>query len=183
MTSQKCMSYEMTETGRAALLWLLWHHQGSGSEIGQPIRFALGMGQHDHLSDEQVFLAKMYGELRQNTQSKAAASDVGLNDWLVSARTTGRNGLNIEWSATKPTAPGAYWIRGFCLDDGQEEKAALVEVCESQEGLICNLHRCNSDRPDTFSEWHEVAELDDTFEWSAPLTPNTEISCGGTPSA
>lgn len=38
------MSPDFTDTARAALLWVLWHHQGGSSDIGQPIRFALGMG-------------------------------------------------------------------------------------------------------------------------------------------
>ena len=36
------------------LLWALYHHQGSGSPIGKPIRRALGLGQFDALSAEQV---------------------------------------------------------------------------------------------------------------------------------
>jgi hypothetical protein len=52
-----------SDTARAALLWVLWYHQGGSSPVGQPIRFALGIGQHDHLSDEQVSDAKRWGEL------------------------------------------------------------------------------------------------------------------------
>lgn len=48
------MSPEFTDTARAALLWVLWHHQGGSSKVGQPIRFALGMGQHQPLSNYQV---------------------------------------------------------------------------------------------------------------------------------
>lgn len=44
---------------REALLFALWHHQGSGSQIGQPIRHALGIGQHDPLTDEQLECAKL----------------------------------------------------------------------------------------------------------------------------
>lgn len=51
---------EFTDTARAALLWVLWHHQGGSSPVGQPIRFALGMGQHDRLSDDQVAQAKAW---------------------------------------------------------------------------------------------------------------------------
>lgn len=42
------------ERFRGLLLWLLYHHQGSSSEIGQPIRQALGIGQFDDLSLEQI---------------------------------------------------------------------------------------------------------------------------------
>lgn len=52
---------EFSDSARAALLWVLWHHQGGSSHIGQPIRFALGMGQHEHLNDWQVAEAKRWG--------------------------------------------------------------------------------------------------------------------------
>lgn len=45
-----------------ALLWTLYHHQGSSSNIGQPIRRLLGIGQHDRLTDEQLEQAKKFGE-------------------------------------------------------------------------------------------------------------------------
>lgn len=68
------MSPEFTDTARAALLWVLWHHQGGSSKVGQPIRFALGMGQHDHLNDHQVSEAKRWGEL---AATPPTASPVG----------------------------------------------------------------------------------------------------------
>lgn len=51
---------DFTDTSRAALLWVLWHHQGGSSPVGQPIRFALGMGQHDRLTDSQIAEAKRW---------------------------------------------------------------------------------------------------------------------------
>jgi hypothetical protein len=45
-----------------ALLWVLYHHQGGSSHIGQPIRRLLGIGQHDRMTDEQVTAAKKFGE-------------------------------------------------------------------------------------------------------------------------
>ena len=38
----------------ALLLWALYHHQGGKSEVGQPIRQLLGIGQHDHLTNKQI---------------------------------------------------------------------------------------------------------------------------------
>lgn len=32
----------------------------------------------------------------------------------------------MKWTATKPIAPGAYYVRGF--EDGNPKKAALVEI-------------------------------------------------------
>lgn len=54
------LSPEFTDTARAALLWVLWHHQGASSPVGQPIRFALGMGQHDRLEPHQLAEAKRW---------------------------------------------------------------------------------------------------------------------------
>lgn len=51
---------EFTDTARAALLWVLWHHQGGSSHVGQPIRFALGLGAHDHLNEQQIAVAKRW---------------------------------------------------------------------------------------------------------------------------
>lgn len=54
---------EFTDTARCALLWVLWHHQGGSSPVGQPLRFALGMGRDEHLSDQQIADAKRWAEL------------------------------------------------------------------------------------------------------------------------
>ena len=65
-TAQPAQS-EFTDTGRAALAWVLFHHQGGSSPVGQPIRFALGMGQHDRMSDSQITEAKQYAAATQRT--------------------------------------------------------------------------------------------------------------------
>lgn len=57
------LSPDFTDTARAALLWVLWHHQGGSSPVGQPIRFALGMGQHDRLNEHQLAEAKRWERL------------------------------------------------------------------------------------------------------------------------
>lgn len=44
----------------APLLWLLWHHQGARSSIGQPIRRYLGIGQFERLTPEQITAASQY---------------------------------------------------------------------------------------------------------------------------
>ncbi|WP_433925679.1 hypothetical protein [Stenotrophomonas nematodicola] len=54
------MTAEFTDTGRAAIAWVLWHHQGGSSPVGQPLRFALGMGQHDRMTDQQIAEAKRF---------------------------------------------------------------------------------------------------------------------------
>lgn len=46
------------ERARALLLLALYHHQGGSSVVGQSIRRFLGIGQHDHLTPEQIAQAK-----------------------------------------------------------------------------------------------------------------------------
>lgn len=46
-----------------ALLWILYHHQGANSPIGQPIRKLLGIGQFDRLTDEQIASAKSFAAI------------------------------------------------------------------------------------------------------------------------
>ena len=47
---------------RCALLWVLWHHQGGSSPIGQPLRRFLGLGPHDRMNPAWVQLAQRWGE-------------------------------------------------------------------------------------------------------------------------
>jgi hypothetical protein len=63
--------HEFTDSARAALLWVLWHHQGGNSPVGQPLRFALGMGAHDRLSDHQIDEAKRWAARRGNHEHQA----------------------------------------------------------------------------------------------------------------
>jgi hypothetical protein len=53
---------------RAALLFALWHHQGSSSDVGQPIRALLGIGQYDRLSDADLEAAKSFSALTEAKQ-------------------------------------------------------------------------------------------------------------------
>ena len=50
----------LSQTQVAALLWVLWCHQGASSPVGQPIRFALGMDKRQEMSDEQVSAAQRF---------------------------------------------------------------------------------------------------------------------------
>lgn len=43
---------------RSLLLLALYHHQGGSSPVGQPIRAALGIGQFDKLTPEQIAVAR-----------------------------------------------------------------------------------------------------------------------------
>jgi len=79
------LSPDFTDTARAALLWVLWHHQGGNSPVGQPIRFALGMGQHDRLNEHQLAEAKRWGRLHQVNPSVFPRGPEPLTDEQISA--------------------------------------------------------------------------------------------------
>lgn len=57
---------------RDALLWVLWHHQGGSSPVGQPIRRALGIGRFEHLTAEQVLRAKAFAKSQGVDQTDLA---------------------------------------------------------------------------------------------------------------
>jgi hypothetical protein len=57
----------------APLLWVLWHHLGASSSVGQPIRRYLGMGQHDRMTPEGIEAAKRW-----------ARESMGVQDYLDS---------------------------------------------------------------------------------------------------
>jgi hypothetical protein len=60
-------------TSAAPLLWVLWHHLGASSPVGQPIRRYLGMGQHDRMTPEGIEAAKRW-----------ARESMGVQDYLDS---------------------------------------------------------------------------------------------------
>jgi hypothetical protein len=53
---------ELDKSARAAIAWVLFHHQGSSSPIGQPLRYALGLGAHDRLPDQLIKEAKKWAD-------------------------------------------------------------------------------------------------------------------------
>src|SRR5574337_2107222 len=55
---------------RGLMLWTLYHHQGASSEIGQPIRRALGIGQYDRMTAEQIATGKTAAGMPANDQGK-----------------------------------------------------------------------------------------------------------------
>jgi len=56
---QTCFADEYVKELESLLLWSLYHHQGGKSPVGQPIRRALGVGQFDNITDEQIARAKL----------------------------------------------------------------------------------------------------------------------------
>ena len=68
----------------------------------------------------------------------------------------------VVWTHNKPEVAGAYWVRGNGLD-----QAALIQIVDDAEGLLCNLHQRTSESD--FGFWYAVSDLSDSFEWSGPL--------------
>lgn len=69
------------------------------------------------------------------------------------------------WTKTKPRVAGAYYVRGFSLNN--KETKALVEVYSYKGKLVTNLHRENSQ--DDYYDWTPLFRLNDDFEWLGPL--------------
>lgn len=105
------MSYytqDSTHIARAALLWVLWHHQGASSEIGQPIRFALGIGRFDRLSEADIQRAKMWGELMPHI-----ISTIGLRqDDALSVSGDIDQGVYVPAAPAQEVAPNLVHLGG-----------------------------------------------------------------------
>lgn len=76
-------------------------------------------------------------------------------------------GEPVAWSTVKPTAPGAYWVRGNGL--GQE---ALIQVIDNDGELRCNLHQRTTGAD--FGWGYAVADLSEDFEWLGPLFTHSD---------
>ena len=51
---------EFTESARAALLWVLWHHPAAAAPLDSFHPFCAWHGQHEYLSGQQVADAKRW---------------------------------------------------------------------------------------------------------------------------
>ena len=60
---------------RGLLLWALYHHQGASSDVGQPLRQALGIGQYDRMTDEQIAMAKEAAAFGSNAKLTGLAPE------------------------------------------------------------------------------------------------------------
>lgn len=92
-------------TARDALLWVLWHHQGGSSKVGQSIRYALGMGQHARLSAEQVEAARRWADIQavpERTFDRIDHFDQALFEELNLPNVTGKQAGNGIAERTSP---------------------------------------------------------------------------------
>lgn len=89
-----------------------------------------------------------------------------LEAWLAE-RQAARDGVTDEFRPIRPKVPGYWLVRRFCLDDGEENRTACVEVRQYDDGtgehLIVNLHETNTE--DDPGEWYRVEDLCDDFQW------------------
>jgi len=126
------LSPEFTDTARAAIAWVLWHHQGASSAIGQPLRFALGMGAHDELGEARIAEAKRYAAWagattadfhRPPAQPQAPAAAEEDDD-----------------EAPEPTALDIAFAKGYAdgIKDGQRT-APAAEVPEWMRPVLAEL--------------------------------------------
>lgn len=72
-----------------------------------------------------------------------------------------------KWTRSKPSTPGAYWLRSFVI--GHPARQALVEVRRWRGGLICSLHKSHGVYD--YDDWFRVADLSPRFRWCGPLEP------------
>lgn len=78
----------------------------------------------------------------------------------------------VAWSKTKPTAEGAYYVRGFNLFQIAQYEA-LVQVRmhhfdgEPEPELVCNIHESTSNAD--MDDWSPIVEMSEDFEWLGPL--------------
>ncbi|WP_312914451.1 hypothetical protein [Stenotrophomonas sp.] len=78
----------------------------------------------------------------------------------------------VAWTKTKPTAEGAYYVRGFNLFQLAQYEA-LVQVRthhfdgEPAPELVCNIHESTSNAD--MDDWSPIVEISEDFEWFGPL--------------
>lgn len=66
---------EFTDTSRAGICWLLWHHQADRDPTGTVCRFILGMAEHDAMTSHQVQMARQWGPLLEFVNGSPADDD------------------------------------------------------------------------------------------------------------
>lgn len=135
------MSPEFTDTARAAIAWVLWHHQGGSSPVGQPLRFALGMGQHDRMTDHQIAEAKRFAAWANATtedfQHRAPAQAVDLGALVAELAEADREYSEAKKKyytvSAKSSAAGG---RAACSAAYQREVTAKARLDAAVRALI-----------------------------------------------
>lgn len=118
----------LTGSALAAIAWVLYHHQGGNSPIGQPLRFALGLGANEPLPDYLQRAAKRYGESVGAADERRYAVRLAPMDGVALIAAERQRQKDVEgWTPEhddKVSAPGnlpmaaaAYALRATHLGD------------------------------------------------------------------
>lgn len=67
---------DFTDTSRAALCWLLWHHQAERDPVGTVVRYILGMGANEAMSERQLAAARTWGPLLDNATGSPGDEEI-----------------------------------------------------------------------------------------------------------
>ena len=116
----KEISPEFTDTARAALLWVLWHHQGGSSDVGQPVRFALGMGQYEKMNAHQVREAKRWAALNPKPTPEAPAQASAVDERAAFEAWYSQNAFDFERDPIGSRECGLQW-------EAWQARAALAQ--------------------------------------------------------
>jgi hypothetical protein len=97
---------------RDALLFCLFHHQGSGSKIGQPIRHALGIHKDARLTDVQVEAA-----MRVQTALGSTSSDEQTSCFSPNCEALSRD---LDALKAQASQDPVFWYRPIGNDGGYD---------------------------------------------------------------
>ena len=152
---------------RALLLNVLWHHQGGSSTVGQPIRTMLGIGQYDHLTEEQLSEAKRIegmlawheapdalpfrecGERQGAAQSAHKAVDTlrNLDGWLCNSGYDADHPWRLSIARALASAPtlgcgDPGWQARHAQPQAPELKVSIVQA--GLTGLARHVRACSA---------------------------------------
>jgi len=159
------MSPDFTDTARAAIAWVLWHHQGGSSPVGQPLRFSLGMGQHDRMTDHQIAEAKRFAQW-------AGASTEGFHRH--------KSAQVVDLSSTRDSIQALLnWI-----DDWAEtpEESGLDPIAERAVEVVAQIdaqvYACEpNSEPNRLTDQAQAVDLEqqqDAARWRA-IAPHLQV--------
>ena len=175
------VSPEFTDTARAALLWVLWHHQGGSSPVGQPIRFALGMGAHDHLNEREIAEAKRWAALTRSTTAEFHAPQPDAREPPVWHEQELRNAIGLMRQMDEQKGYGNFVVAIKALEGllaTQQPAKPVEQEPVAQEWRYYFSHSGATGKPDEivgpcFTDRKEVAFGVGCFDQTAlyPPTP------------
>ena len=132
-TNGEALFHHLPDNERSALLWLLWHHQGASSEIGQTIRGWLGMRQFERINDAAVEQCKrVEALLTQPTASAGMVAGIDALDLLREFCAVGMCLAADSWDGVED----AYRYR---MEHAMSNASLLLAAHESQQKPRVNV--------------------------------------------